>query len=482
MRSARARAHSNMRDGTPPAAGARRWRERSLVKGTARQVCSRRLRHTSWNYDNWARCCELLSMGFGICQLPLYLLRQTHAISLGLGTDLRFCITVLENSVLQFVSAAGGQGDSWSEQVPAVPALPAAALPQPPGPTTQSELPPPPPPTSRLTRSGLVPRGDARSATLAYDGRPMYSAQLQGTARHPETQCTTPRSLSSTAAQLKDNFHESMSALLADLESASVRKHRLAGPQPEPEPEPEPTERPEPEPTEPTEPMRQRTKRRSRLQPSAVNTRSYDMEVEEKLHRAVLRRLAPKRSSQTSHRGATKTTTGIATRMSGPSPTKSDVRRLKKIQGEATVAKASTSSGARDGTEREHGAQTPEESSGKWWLCMAGVAVRAGVELNTSRLGTLPAGSRVRVIGREKSTCGKLRLQIQTDLVPNATADLAVGEVDGGESCSNGQWISELTRSGRFVSANDDVQTRGDSRPRRRSSLKRRGTRASSRP
>jgi hypothetical protein len=96
----------------------------------------------------------------------------------------------------------------------------------------------------------------------------------------------------------------------------------------------------------------------------------------------------------------------------------------------------------------------------------------------------LPAGSRVRVIKRDKSTCGKLRLHIQTDLVPNATADVVVGEVDGGENGSVGQWISELTRSGRFVSPQsaEAAQARDHKRRRSRSGLKGRGTRENNVP
>ena len=80
----------------------------------------------------------------------------------------------------------------------------------------------------------------------------------------------------------------------------------------------------------------------------------------------------------------------------------------------------------------------------------------------------------MRVVGRDKSTCGKLRLQIQTDLVSTATADKEVGEA-GDTEPGQAQWISELTRSGRFVSAAEanGARDRDDERPRRRSGLTR---------
>ena len=71
----------------------------------------------------------------------------------------------------------------------------------------------------------------------------------------------------------------------------------------------------------------------------------------------------------------------------------------------------------------------------KWWRCTSTAVVRDGLRLTSARVGSLKAGSVVRVVGRGHSD-GKNRLQIQTDtiLAPRL-------------------WISELPRAGMFVDA-----------------------------
>ena len=236
---------------------------------------------------------------------------------------------------------------------------------------TPSEYSPAPPPCL-----SLVPRSDARAASLAYDGRPMRSVCRQ--CKQPE-ECTAPENVSPTAEQLKDRFHAYMAALTANLDGVRTRKH-IPATKLEPTPEPEPETQPETQPELEPEPERARTRPVGRL-PSAIAARSYNMEIEAKLHDTALQRLAQKRARRTPRAVPHRTS-------SSRLPAKPDARVVQKhnpippvkapAAAPVAAASGSSSSAAQDGSSR-HRKQVTGQSLDKWWLCTAVIAVRAGV-------------------------------------------------------------------------------------------------------
>jgi hypothetical protein len=206
-----------------------------------------------------------------------------------------------------------------------------------------------------------------------------------------------------------------------------------------------------------------------------ADARAREMHMQASMHETELRRLDPGRATlmQVS-RGrrpdsATAPTTGRAHRTRRTMPTKAKSSAVRKQVAAARNAANTTEESASPTVSQEENGQkvaVPASDSSssdatttiddKWWRCTSAAPVRAGIELSSQRLGVLPAGSRVQVIARGRSTCGKLRLQIQTDAVPTSTreADAATGandQADHASVASRTQWISELTRLGRFV-------------------------------
>ena len=224
----------------------------------------------------------------------------------------------------------------------------------------------------------LVPRSSSAAAELAYDGRPLLPERPPR--RQPEGSPpggAGPQAEGRRSREIRSRFRRLMRTVSADLGIAAT------GPSAEPAATP------------------------ATPRPIVTAGATLDGDRWARLSR-------PKTPASASRRGRAATPAASPPRKTRTSPDiPSKPRR-------------------RSADARGRAAGGPQD---KWWRCTSTAVVRDGLRLTSARVGSLKAGSVVRVVGRGHSD-GKNRLQIQTDtiLAPRL-------------------WISELPRAGMFVDA-----------------------------